>query len=90
MFFDPKVLMQELKNYVMEVRFTKADGSMRVMKCTLRPDVLPATNESSQHTSPQLLLEDNNPLFTVWDIQANAWRSFHLNTVQSIQALDVV
>ena len=88
MHFDPKALAEELKKYVVEIRFVKANGETRVMRATLKKESLPVQEDTG--TAKQLLLESEDPLFTVWDIDARGWRSFHLNSVQSIQTLDVV
>jgi len=34
-------ILKDLRNYVIEVHFDKVNGDHRVMRCTLRPDLLP-------------------------------------------------
>lgn len=68
---------------MLKVTFTKADGSRRVMKCTLRPDLLPERPITNQkegaHRSP--------PADTVvaYDLDKRAFRSFNVNRVESIE-----
>jgi len=66
-----------------EVTFTKVDGTERVMKCTLRPEVLP----------PVVLKEDATPkepnynVVTVWDLEKNEWRAFKTANLKNISIL---
>lgn len=76
-----KTLLPELlKNNVATVTFTKKDGTERVMKCTLKPDMLP----------PQVVNEDkpakqkSETSIAVYDLEINAWRSISYDTVNSI------
>lgn len=76
---DYYTLKQTLENGIVTVTFTKADGSLREMRCTLQPQYLP----------PQLLQEApsrsvNMNTMAVWDVEANGWRSFRIDSIQSI------
>lgn len=68
-----------LEKTVLTVTFTKKDGTERVMKCTLKSDLLP----------PQVVNEDkpakkkSNTSVAVFDVEANAWRSFSYDSVIS-------
>lgn len=66
-----------LKNSVQEIEFIKADGSMRVMKCTLRDDLV-GTRSFSSNTGPAHLL-------SVWDLEKDAWRSFKIDSLVSLK-----
>lgn len=63
------------------ITFTKKDGTERVMRCTLREDVLP----------PAVQTESVKPVnrsatsISVYDIDANAWRSFITTSVKRVQ-----
>ena len=71
------------------VEFKKADGSVRVMNCTLSdlhgakytqtPVVENAANEPKKQKKP------NEDVCAVWDIDAGAWRSFRWDRVKRIQ-----
>jgi hypothetical protein len=71
-------LSQALATHVVQVTFVKADGTQRVMQATTQPSRLPVTTimESEAMTKPK----DVN-LFKVWDMQAQAWRSFRMERV---------
>lgn len=78
-------LQQILVGTAATVVFTKADGTQRAMNCTLLPEYLPA---GSGVAGQQLLTEQSNSnTMTVWDLDNNAWRSFRIDTVQSISTL---
>lgn len=78
------VLPELLKTCIVSVTFTKKDGTERVMKCTLRPDLLP----------PQVVNEDkpakkkSETSIAVYDLEINAWRSITYDTVSIIQVRD--
>ena len=41
MMFERDTILRDLRKYVIEVTFTKVNGENRVMRCTLRPELLP-------------------------------------------------
>lgn len=67
-----------LKCGVATVRFIKRDGSERTMLATLDPLWLPDPTETSSR-------EPNDEVVSCWDIEANGWRSFRLDSVVSIE-----
>lgn len=72
-------IVEALHQGICEVTFTKADGTERVMKCTLSKSMLPSdtrqplTEEGSR--SPNIV--------NVWDTESNGWRSFAIDRVKS-------
>lgn len=73
------------------VEFTKADGSVREMRCTLNPDKLPPTpvqtgpvdgivKESKQRKAP------DPESIRVFDLDKNEWRSFRFDRLQKVGA----
>lgn len=58
------------------VRFTKADGTDRLMHCTLHPELVPVT-EVKEGSKPR-----SQEAQSVWDIDAGAWRSFRWDRMQ--------
>ena len=78
-------MKQILQNNVAMVVFTKADGTERELKCTLLPEYLPNMPTAGQ----QLLTEglpsaQNLTTISAWDLEANAWRSFRIDSVKQI------
>ena len=81
MIFSKENLIDMLRNNVVTVTFTKVNGEERVMKCTLLPEYVPnATTNNGQ----VLLQESESKAVSVWDVQANGWRSFRVDSVKSI------
>jgi len=78
-------VIELLQNDVAQVTFTKTDGTERVMDCTLLKEVLneraPQTDEVTTEKPPKKVNEEVLP---VWDMVANGWRSFRLDSVKSI------
>lgn len=78
-FFDRSQLVNALHDNIVEVKFTKVDGTERVMRCTLMQEYLP-----SGGSGKQLLLESQPTAISVWDVDAKGWRSFRLDNVKSV------
>lgn len=83
MIFTKENIAAMLRDSVVTVTFTKVDGSERVMKCTLMSEYVPNTVNSA---SNQVLLQEsgNDANISVWDVEANGWRSFRVNSVKSV------
>lgn len=79
-------IFNTLKDNTCEVKFTKVDGTERVMKCTLNEKYLPAqvdVEEISQDTTPKTSI-------AVWDIEKKGWRSFRIDSVKTISEVKKV
>jgi len=80
--FSKNTVVDMLKNNVITVTFTKTDGTERVMKCTLLGEYVPPSINSAKTLLQENRGGDNN--ISVWDIDAEGWRSFRLNSVKNI------
>tara|TARA_R110002050_G_scaffold245573_3_gene383145 strand:+ start:109 stop:441 length:333 start_codon:yes stop_codon:yes gene_type:complete len=54
--------------------FQKVDGSIRVMRCTLMPAILPETNK-------ELRANARPGVATLFDVEVNEWRSLKYDNV---------
>lgn len=63
------------------ITFTKKDGTERVMKCTLRPDLLPV-QEVTENKEPR---KQNDATMSVFDVENNGWRSFTIRSVKRVE-----
>ena len=78
----------ELKQALIEgtvvMKFTKVDGTERVMKCTLNTDIIPEyILESVKNVKPK-----KEGVMSVWDIEKDQWRSFRTdNVIQWVKGL---
>lgn len=70
-----------LRSSVIDVHFTKKDGSARVMKCTLNEEFIPQReNETSENAR-----KSNPDVCPVWDMENQAWRSFRWDSITKIE-----
>lgn len=68
---------------VIEVTFTKADGTNRVLLGTLDPNEIPADK------APKGTGKAENPMVVaLFDVQAQDWRSFRIDSIQRINRVD--
>lgn len=75
-----------LKSSEATVCFTKKDGTERVMRCTLNPNLLPLpkVNESTVTTKPERKKSDTS--LAVYDLDAQGWRSFIVTSIKNVKA----
>ena len=68
------------------VKFTKQDGSIRIMKCTLNFDKIPQEHRPKKVDLGQILkLIDQNGILHVFDLEKISWRSVPFNKVEWLQ-----
>jgi hypothetical protein len=72
-------LVSMLRQQVVDVTFTKRDGSERVMKCTLQEGVAIPHEKTTERVK-----EVSQNIVPVWDVESSAWRSFRLDTIKHI------
>ena len=63
------------------VTFTRKDGTERIMKCTLQPESLPKVEVTEDKKTRKV----NQDTIAVFDVEAKAWRSFTLKSVNKVQ-----
>ena len=73
-----------LKVTDMTITFTKKDGTVRVMKCTLMPDTLPVVEVKPLQEGKQPRKESTTSI-RVFDIEKNEWRSFATTSVTRVE-----
>ena len=66
-----------------EVVFTKKDGTVRTMPCTLRKEAMPQREATALHETKLYKPET----ITVWCLDSSAWRSFRVANVKEIRVL---
>ena len=71
-------LVDRLKQSVVNVVFTKADGSERTMNCTLKLENIP----EDQH--PKTTIKSESHQIRVFDIDIQEWRSFNFSSVKTV------
>lgn len=79
MTLNKNLIVEKAKNGVITVRFTKVNGDERTMKCTLLSEYLPNQTDIEETTA-----RVNDNVLAVWDVEANGWRSFRVDSVKEV------
>jgi hypothetical protein len=87
--FDREQLTEMLRNNVCHVTFTKVDGSVRVMPCTLKESLLPpapvhVTNTDNPVDFPRAKKANPNTI-SAWCLDKKEWRSFRVANVTNVE-----
>ena len=76
-------IVSALQSNICDVKFTKVNGEERLMRCTLKEDLLPepvaSDAEINRNRAP------NDSVQVVWDLDKKAWRSFRIDSVLEMQ-----
>jgi WYL_2, Sm-like SH3 beta-barrel fold len=84
-------LKELLHKHVVEVTFTKVDGSVRIMPCTLMESLLPPAPAHVSGTDNPIdfpkVRKVNEANLSVWCTDKNEWRSFKVDNVISAKIL---
>lgn len=73
-------LKVNLKKGEAVVEFTKLNGQHRVLRCTLKQDVVPPFPENRV-----VKVKPNPDTLCVWDLDKSEWRSFRYDRVTSVR-----
>lgn len=73
-----------LQSGICEVTFTKVNGELRKMPCTLKSDFLPSDLKNEQKSKTKKTNIDN---LSVWCTDKKEWRSFKIANVQEVTPL---
>jgi hypothetical protein len=69
-----------LKNETATLTFQKKDGTMRVMKCSLREQDMPSYEKKTERVRTV-----NEESLSVVDLEKNEWRSFRFDSIRKIE-----
>ena len=72
-------IMNMLKNNIVNVKFTKTDGSERDMKCTLMEAFIKPHEKKTDREK-----KVNEDIVSVWDVDKEGWCSFRYDSIISI------
>lgn len=67
----------------MKVNFTKTDGTVREMICTLQESFTIPYEKKTDKQKPE-----NNDTLAVWDVEKHAWRSFRIDSIISAEVVE--
>lgn len=71
-----------LSHNVCQVTFTKLNGEIRVMPCTLKEDLLPTRTTASAEAKKQ-----KEDVLSVFCTDKKEWRSFRVDNVTNIEVI---
>jgi len=80
-------LIEKLVSNEIVVTFNKLNGDERVMTCTLQQDKIPSPTKSDSLTQKKVR-EINEKVVSVWDLNAEGWRSFRVENVTDVKEID--
>ena len=69
-----------LRSEIVELTFTKKDGTERIMKCTLAEQKIPAENVPKGTERAK-----SDEAVAVFDLENNGWRSFRWDSLTNIE-----
>lgn len=72
-----------LHEHVCEVTFTKLNGDVRTMPCTLKPDAMPQVAVNEQHQTRAYKPET----LSVWCVDKGEWRAFRVANVTEVRVI---
>ena len=81
-------LEEQLRRGICMVVFTKGDGTVRELECTLLDSYIAkhgysvTYDENGERAKPK-----NENMLPVWDIESEGWRSFKVDSVISVDIL---
>ena len=79
--YSREQLLNLLRENVLTIEFVKADGTKRKMQCTLADQYVAGYQFATESASRK----KNDDVISVWDIEANAWRSFRIESVTAVE-----
>lgn len=75
--FDKDIIKEKLRAGNCTVVFTKKDGTVRTMLCTLKEDSIPVESRPKGNET----VKRSDDAVAVWDLEANGWRSFRYDAI---------
>jgi hypothetical protein len=76
-------LKRVLETEIVHLTFTKKDGTIREMKCTLREDRLPEVQKDFDEDAPTR--SKTKDTISFWDIESEGWRSCRYDSIKEIK-----
>ena len=81
---DRNEMLTLLRSGACRVVFTKVNGEIRDMRCTLVGDMIPSDQTPKTQTVEESTQTDS--VIRVFDLIANGWRSFKIDNVTLFEA----
>jgi hypothetical protein len=80
-------IVAALKANICEVTFTKVNGEIRKMPCTLKEDIVPLYERKKPvvESDETIKVKETSPTLSVWCTDKGAWRSFRVDSVTNLE-----
>lgn len=80
-------LIAALSADVCQITFTKLNGEVRVMPCTLKEDLVPKYERKTPlvESKDPVEVKEPSPTLSVWCTDKAAWRSFRVDSVTKVE-----
>ena len=76
--YNKDTLLSMLHCRVVEMKYRKADEEVRILRGTLKEDLVPKQVKAEDEESP------SPNLVTLWDIDAQGWRSIRTDRIMDV------
>lgn len=83
--YTKEQLKSDLHKGTCTVSFKKLNGETRIMECTLQFQVLNEVTKDLPTKKTDTVKKENPNTLSVWDLNANGWRSFRVDRVFDIE-----
>lgn len=83
---SPDAIRLMLSNGVHTIVFRKVNGDIREMSCTLDRSIVPPAPKDK--ASARMARPLTPGLVSAWDVNANGWRSFYVDSIIEIKGAD--
>ena len=73
-------IIEALQHNKCVIKFTKVNGEVREMPCTLREDIVPKVEPKTERSK-----QPNDKVLSVWCLDKQEWRSFRVDSVLELR-----
>ena len=79
------ILKKYKENDLVVVTFIKKDGTRRVMKSTLKMNLIPNDKKPKQLDLTKILIKIKQGILSVFDVDKMEWRSIPMDRIEKIE-----
>lgn len=87
--YEKQFVKNSLNQGKVLVEFTKTNGEIRSMLCTLNPELIPELTINEEAVETKRTKKDNPDVQAVWDLEKQAWRSFRFDSIIRLTTPDI-
>ena len=87
---DRSSLITDLKEHIVRVYLKTENGIKGNIRCSLRPDYLPASYSLTESSKLEQFHTDHPTLVAAWNMDGNGWFQFDMSTLEYVEIVDTV